>query len=147
MNRLLERVKEIESTLGLSEEEYDSIMERKFAKLREGRAKKTDISGGKTYEDVWDNIFDEELNYYKGKWLKLSPEERYQILNNEWSSHDSSFYHRGLYMYDGEGCNDQTFISSCRYYPKEGRIEDLEVDKWYEDYRNKLAKLKFPPRD
>jgi hypothetical protein len=76
VNKLLERVQKIESTVQLNEEEdYDLMMERKFAKLRAARAKKTDAFGGKTYEDVWDNISDKELDYFKGKWLELSPEE------------------------------------------------------------------------
>jgi hypothetical protein len=35
--------------------------------------------------------------------------------------------------HDRYGCSNSTCIPECRYYPKEGRIEDEEVLTWYEE--------------
>jgi hypothetical protein len=56
-----------------SEEETDYEIEARFAKLREARAKKTNAFGDKTYEDVWDNTTQEELDYCKRKNFSASP--------------------------------------------------------------------------
>jgi hypothetical protein len=50
-----------------SGEETDYEIEAGFAKLRGARARKTDAFDNKTYEDVWDNTTQEELDYYKQK--------------------------------------------------------------------------------
>jgi hypothetical protein len=50
--------------------------------------KKTDSFGNKTYADVWDNISDLELDHFKEKWLRLSPEQRYQYFKEQWSTHE-----------------------------------------------------------
>lgn len=145
VNKLLEKV----TTLGpeeeeaadndggitITEEQYDRLMESKCADLRGARAKKTDAFGNKTYADVWDDISDFELDYLKEKWSRISPERRYQYFKEEWGCHNSSYRHRGLQVYDGEGCTDNGCITGCRYLPEEGRIEDSEVESWYQDYR------------
>ncbi len=130
IDKLIERLDVIEKQT--SREETDYEIEARFAKLREARAKKTDAFGDKTYEDVWDEITQEELDYYKRKNLETSPEERYQGLKKEWYFHDSSWYMRHDNGYDGYGCNNGVCIPECRYYPEEGRIEDEEVISWYE---------------
>jgi hypothetical protein len=143
VNKLLEKVNTIPSpstnnddpTPALTLEQYDAIMDSIFVELRGARAKKTDVSNGKTYADVWDDISDFELNHFKAKWFRLSPEQRYQYFKKQWSTHESSHYHRKLYTYDGEGCTGEGCITDCRYFPEEGRIEDSEVRSWYEDYR------------
>ena len=55
--------------------ETDQEKEARFAKLRGARAKKTIVFGQKRV-DVDDNITQEELDYYKRKYLETSPEER-----------------------------------------------------------------------
>jgi hypothetical protein len=37
--------------------------------------------------------------------------------------------------YDGYGCINGACVPECRFYPEEGRIEDEEVECWYEDKR------------
>lgn len=132
INKLKERLNAIEKQTS-NREETDYEIEARFAKLREARAKKTDAFGDKTYEDVWDEITQEELDYYKRKNLEVPPEERYQKLKKAWYFHDSSWYMRHDKGYDGYGCNQFTgCIPECRYYAEEGRIEDKEVLSWYE---------------
>ena len=48
-------------------QETDAEIEARFAELRVARAKKTDAFGNKTFEDVWDNITEEEVEYYRRK--------------------------------------------------------------------------------
>ncbi len=113
-------------------EETDAEIEARFAELRLARAKKTNAHGDKTYEDVWDEITQEELDYYKRKNLETTPEQRYQDKKKHWYFHESSWYMRGVNGYDGYGCNNGVCVPECRYHPKEGRIEDEEVLSWYE---------------
>ena len=42
---------------------------------------------------------------------------------------------RGVNDYDGIACNNGVCIPECRYYPKEGWIEDDEAIRWYEQKR------------
>jgi hypothetical protein len=64
IDKLSERFDVIEEErLETSREEPDNKKEIKFAKMREARAKKTNAYGEKTYEDVWDNITQEELDF------------------------------------------------------------------------------------
>jgi hypothetical protein len=51
-----------------------------------------------TMRNVGDEITDEELDYYKGKWLRISPEERYNRLKRDWYRHESSWYARKLML-------------------------------------------------
>jgi hypothetical protein len=135
IEKLNERLGVIEwqETIG----ETDAEIEARFAKLREARAKKAYAFGNKTYEDVCDNITEEELDYYKRKNLEVPPEQRYKDKKEHWYFHQSSWYMRGANGYDGYGCNQFSgCISDCRYYPEEGRIEDEEVISWYENTRN-----------
>ena len=78
INNIAERLDILEHSESDSEAETDEEIEARFAKVREARAKVTDAFGNKTYEDVWDNTSQEELEYYKKKNLRRSPEERYQ---------------------------------------------------------------------
>jgi hypothetical protein len=62
-------------------------MEAKFAKYKEARAKERygPAPGGElTYGDVWDEITDEEIDWYSGRSIpkerKMPPEQRYQII-------------------------------------------------------------------
>lgn len=68
----------------------------------------------KTYEDVWDNTSQEEIEYYKRKNLQRSPEERYQDSKRCWYFHKSSWYMRGVDGYDGKGCNNGVCVPECR---------------------------------
>jgi uncharacterized protein YheU (UPF0270 family) len=120
-----------------SREETDYGIEARFAKLREARAKKTHAHGEKAYEDVWEEITQEELDYYKRKWLETSLEERYLTLKKEWYFHESSWYMRRTNGYDGYGCNNDECIPECRCYSKEGRMEDEEVESRYENKRTR----------
>jgi hypothetical protein len=112
--------------------ETDEEIAARFAELREARAKKTNAFGDKTYEYVWDNITQEELDYYMKKNLEVPPEQRYQKQKEHWYFHKSSWYYRGLERDDGYGCNNGICVPECRYYSERGRIEDEEVLSWYE---------------
>jgi hypothetical protein len=101
----------------------------RFGDYRHARAKKTAPAIGLTYEDVYDTITQEELDWELRQQLKVSPEERYQHGKYHWYSHPSSWYKRVPHNgYDGKGCNQYTgCIPECRFYPETGRIEDSEV--------------------
>ena len=143
LNNLSDRLYSLEAINIPDTEEYDRRMEAKFAKLREARTKKTDAFGNKTYEDVWDEITDEELDYYKEKWLRVSPEERYIKLKNDWYCHESSWYARKVNGYDNMGCNQFSgCVPECRYFQEQGRIEDKEVENWYKEYKEKIGDLR-----
>ena len=64
------------------DEEDEAIIQHRFACYRAARAKKTApallLDGkGFTYEDVYDTITQEELDWSLKQQLKVSPEERY----------------------------------------------------------------------
>jgi hypothetical protein len=64
----------------------------------------------------------------------MIPEKRYQAFKKAWYFHESSWYMRHDNGYDG--CNQFAgCIPECRYYPKEGRIEDEEIISRYENRR------------
>ena len=69
------------------------------------------------------------------RWLKLTPEERYQRKkkNNIW--HDTGVYMLYGNSYatsDKPGCAQDTgCIPECKYFEDSGRIEDDEVLEWY----------------
>ena len=140
VDELKERLDTIEEVANNdNREETDYEIEAKFAKLREARAKKTNAHGDKTYEDVWDEITQEELDYYKRKQLETPPEQRYQHKKEHWDFYDSSWSMRRLNRYDGQGCNQFSgCVPHCRYYPEEGRIEDEEVLGWFENKRRRI---------
>jgi hypothetical protein len=70
----------------------------------------------------------EEWDYYKRKNIEVPPEQRYRHKKKTWYFHTSSWYMRKPDGYDGKGCNQFTgCIPECRYYPKDGRIDDKEV--------------------
>ena len=124
----------------------------RFEDYRAARCKKK-IGDTLTFEDAWDTITQDELDYYLKLALKVPHEERYQIEKCEWTLHESSWYKRnnGKGGYDGYGCNDGVCIPECRYYPKYGRVEDEEViewhRKWVESYRQVNAIVDPPPLD
>lgn len=96
------------------------MMEAKFAKLQEERAKKSGM-GFKSFEDAWTNLTQEEEDYYRSKY---PPEERYQTMKELYYFHDSSSYMRfGDNRLDNEGCNSDACIPECDFYPEHGRIE------------------------
>jgi hypothetical protein len=51
-------------------------LQHRFAGYRAARAKKTAPAVGLTYEDVYDTITQEELDWFLKQKLKVSPEER-----------------------------------------------------------------------
>lgn len=118
----------------ISQQEIDDIETHqngephRFSDYRAARSKKTAPAVGLTYEDVYDTITQEELDWELRQQLKVSPEDRYQHQKKHWYSHPSSWYvrvpHRG---YDGQGCTGQNCVPECRFYPEYGRIEDSEV--------------------
>jgi hypothetical protein len=82
----------------ISQQELDDIeTERygephRFSDYRLARAKKTAPAIGLTYEDVYDTITQEELDWELRQQLKVSPEQRYQHGKYHWYSHPSSWY-------------------------------------------------------
>jgi hypothetical protein len=115
----------------------------RFANYRLARAKHT-IGGTKTYQDVWNSITQDELDYYLKALLRVSPEQRYQAIRKKPWFHEGSWDMRGVNGYDGKGCNQFTgCVPECRFYPEHGRIEDEEViadhNTWVESYRQRNA--------
>src|SRR3954447_26100724 len=98
---------------------------------------------GFTYEDVYDTITQEELDWSLKQQLKVSPEERYREKKKHWYSHELSYLHQTVDKNTGKavdiikeyGCgrsyNNGTgggvCVPECRYYSPIGRIEDSEV--------------------
>jgi hypothetical protein len=115
----------------------------RFADYRAARAKITNAFGNKTFEDVWDSITQDELDFYLKMNLRVDPEDRYQDKKKAWYFHESSWYMRHNNGYDGYGCNNGKCIPECRYYPEIGRIEDEEVSQRHkeveEGYRKRNA--------
>jgi hypothetical protein len=115
----------------------------RFSNYRAARAKKTAPAVGLTYEDVYDSITQEELDWWLRQKLKVSPEDRYQDKKKHWYLHESSWYvrvpHNG---YDGKGCDSSHggCIPECRFYPKTGRIEDLEVIQKHRELEERYRK-------
>jgi hypothetical protein len=109
-------------------QEAGAEKEAKFAKYRLARAKKINAFGDKTYEDVYDKITKEELDYYLKKRLQVPPEQRYQRIKQNSFFHESNWSVLGLNKYDEQGCNQFTeCVPECRFYPDKGRIEDEET--------------------
>ena len=103
-------------------ERHDRLIEARFAKLREERAKNSIYSGYKAYEDAWVNMTQEEIEYYRSK---ITPEERYQTMKEIYYFHDSSAYMKsGGNGPETHGCNSDECISECDFYLEYGRIED-----------------------
>ena len=117
----------------------------RFAQYRLARAKHK-IGETKAYQDFWDSVTQDELDYYLKSKLREPPEQRYQRHKEVWYFHDSSWSMRGLEAtgYDGKGCNQFTgCIPECRYYAEYGSVEDEEVitdhNKWVEFYSQRNA--------
>ncbi len=115
--------------------ETDAEIEARFAELRLARAKKTDAFGNKTYEDVWDNITEEEEEYYRRKGMEQDPSVRYHQLKAAWWSHSSSWCNRGIQGYDGKGCNAGICVPECRYFAPTGRVEFEELEERLQRYK------------
>jgi hypothetical protein len=77
-----------------------------------------------SYEESIKNCEFDEWYWYLIERLQDSPEQRYQQEKNK----IYGFGHDGI---DG-GADSRECLPGCRFYPEEGRIEDLEV---LEDYR------------
>lgn len=98
------------------------MMERKFARLREERAKNSGLQGLKADEYAWLNPSQEEIDYYRSK---STPEQRYQTMKEMYYFHDSSSYMRfGDTRLENYGCTADACIPECDFYPETGRIED-----------------------
>lgn len=98
------------------------MMERKFARLREERAKNSGLQGLKADEYAWINKSQEEIDYYRSK---RTPEERYKEMKEMYYFHDSSSYMRyGDNRIENDGCNADACVLGCDFYPETGRIED-----------------------
>ena len=140
------RLEKIETKKGIKNkerEETDSEKEWKCAELRHERVMKlAEIIGYEEALSHWrDGITDYELKWELKKALRVPPEVRYQRRREEYLGHESCWTARKIKTgYDGYGCNQFTgCISSCRFYPATGRIEDSAIIKEHEE-RNKKEK-------
>jgi hypothetical protein len=77
-----------------------------------------------SYEEFVKDCEFDEWYWYLIERLQYSPERRYQQAKNK----IYGFGHDGI---DG-GADSKECLPGCRFYPLEGRIEDIEV---LEDYR------------
>jgi hypothetical protein len=58
-----------------------------------------------------------KINYAMKRYLRMTPEQRYQREKSHWYWHESSYSMRGLQAYDGKGCNGFTgCVSECKFY-------------------------------
>jgi hypothetical protein len=89
---------------------------RRFAAMRHARSKAVNAFGDRTYEDVWDNITQEELEYYAKKQAEKSPAQIFLEDKEEWWFHDSNYYMRDVEEYDGVGCYNGICVPGCQYY-------------------------------
>jgi LPS sulfotransferase NodH len=163
VNDMLKRLESIISTTpGYSTgeddadyEEDEATIQHRFACYRAARAKKTAPAlmmdgNGFTYEDVYDTITQEELDYFLKQRLKISPEERYQHAKKRWYMHESSYLHQTRDENTGKavdiikeyGCgryenNPRGCVPECRYYNPTGRIEDSEVIQKHRELEKK----------
>jgi hypothetical protein len=151
-------------------EEDEATIQHRFACYRAARAKKTAPAlmmdgNGFTYEDVYDSITQEELDWSLRQQLKVSPEERYQDMKKHWYAHELSYWHQTIYDNGKKavdtikeyGCGKSTeknveggwCVPECRYYFKYGRIEDSEVIQKHREYekryRDNNAIVEPPP--
>jgi hypothetical protein len=117
------------------------------------QGKKTAPAIGKTCEDVYDSITQEELDWSLRQQLKVSPEERYQDMKKHWYAHELSYWHQTIYDNGKKavdtikeyGCGKSTeknveggwCVPECRYYFKYGRIEDSEVIQKHREYEKR----------
>lgn len=72
-------------------ERRDRLVEARFAKLREERAKNSNFMGYKAYDDAWVNMTQEEISYYRSK---ITSEERYQTIKEMYYFHEALFNDR-----------------------------------------------------
>jgi hypothetical protein len=90
-------------------------------------------------------ITEDELSFYLKERLRDStPEGRYQAEKREWHFHELSYYHQkegGVDIIKEYGCGRDPVkieggwcVPECRYYHKEGRIEDEEVIQEHKEY-------------
>jgi hypothetical protein len=137
----------------------------RFAYYRHKRWEKLDKWGKLTNEGVDDTITQDELDYYLKANLRVPPEQRYQDRKYHWYFHELSYLDQTV-VDDGNhgkavdiikeyGCGHESTkrekggccVPECRFYPKEGRIEDEEViqehKEFEERYRRKNAIVKI----
>ena len=123
---IVEAKKRVESNRA----ETDYEIEARFAELRRARTKERfgpNPGGSLTYGDTWDEITDEEIDYYMRKALRPSPEQRYQQTKAV----------RYMVGHD-HACNRSgACVPTCRFYPEYGHIEDDEVIAHYEGWKKK----------
>lgn len=112
------------------EEETELQKLRRFAKLREDRAKAVNAFDEKTYSDVLDNLSQDEIDYYAKKRAETSPAQLFKEGKEEWFFRPSSYYMRDIEEYDGEGCYNGICSPVCEYYI-------AEID---EELRSKLKR-------
>jgi hypothetical protein len=158
------------------QEELDDIETERYGEphrfhiYRKARAKKTAPAllmdgDGFTYEDVYDTITQEELDWFLKQQLKVSPEDRYQNAKKHWYTHELSYLHQirdentGKYVdiIKKYGCGRHennpvgSCVPECRYYNSTGRIEDSEVIQKHKElekrYRDNNAIVEPPPLD
>jgi hypothetical protein len=112
----------------------------RFAYYRYKRAKKCDAWGNKTYEDIYETITQDELDYGLKRELAVPPEQRYQHEKQNWLfHHELSYYTRDI-GYDKHGCTSICCIPECRFYPKFGKIEDEEVIREHRECEERYRK-------
>jgi hypothetical protein len=155
-----------------TQEELDDIETEQYGEpcrfhiYRAARCKKTAPAIGKTCEDVYDTITQEELDWYLRQQLKVPPEDRYQDKKKYWYTHELSYWHQKTIYDNGKrkavdtikeyGCgrsNEKVeggwCVPECRYYPKYGRIEDSEVIQKHRElekrYKDNNAIVEPPP--
>ena len=122
----------------------------RFQAYRHWRWEQLDEWGKLICEDVDETVTQDELDFGLKRWLRKTPEERYQEEREDRYFHELSCYMRGLSIIDNydKGCNDQRCIPECRFYPEHGRIEDEEVIQRYKEiverYRQKNAIVEPP---
>jgi len=164
VDNFVNRLEAVETRKGIknkNREPTDAEIESKFADYRHARARERHgpgLGGTLTYADLWDEVTNEEIDYYCKKALEIPPEERYQRAKKRppyhefaWTSrgiHNASTgyefdYNRRYYVrkpgYNGEkACNENTgCVPNCRFYPPMGRISDDEIiarhEKWKRD--------------
>jgi hypothetical protein len=121
----------------------------RFLYYRHVRWQKLDDWGRLTCEDVDKSITQDELDYALKRELRVSPEQRYQEEKHNWFFHELTYLHQAK---EGDiikeyGCghwsnnNEEGLcVIECRYYHKEGRIEDEEIKQEHKEYQERLRR-------
>jgi hypothetical protein len=126
-----------------------SEIEATCADLRHKRIMKLAEVMGYNEALAWqrDGISDYELNWEITQALRVPPESRYESLKKRFLWHESCWFMRRfttvppLTKYDGQGCNENGCILTCRFFEPTGRIEDDELIQLEEQEFNKEQEL------